>query len=416
MAAAPYAYLKRFRLTGLVELSYRDYSVSSTYQGRKSESGGTSFEQRYKLGLQGYVYHPKLVTFSTSVTFRKENTDSDSGGGRDGKDINYNFIATFLATRPVSMDVYGSRTDSTIEGVGTAPYDITSNFYGARLYFRDRRYPSIRLEYNHWDYTIEREKGFRVMDEDFFLFDDEDEGGLKVREKTVREKTSVDRFSLNVNGFLKTINTNYTITGDLSDYTSPFRNYKGKHLTINTFTVIRKENMVATSFNYSDIDIYKLARFATNARLSPIGRLHHSYGYEYLTSESGREKTSAHTVSNHLRYRFSRLIFGNAQLRYKLGKRDGAREDAYDISAGLNYGRPIKDFDFTSYYRFNLSSEERHGEYKFMGNSLGVSLSTRKFMWGRIYSNYDISHRKIDFSSFDESEDSDGSLEKADSL
>jgi hypothetical protein len=117
-----------------------------------------------------------------------------------------------------------------------------------------------------------------------------------------------------------------------------------------------------------------------------------------------------------LRYRFSRLIFGNAQLRYRFGKRDGSREDSYDISTGLNYGRPVKDFDFTSYYKFNLSKEERYGEYKFMGNSLGVSLSTRKFMWGRIYSNYDISHRKIDFSSFNESEDSDRSLEKANSL
>jgi len=171
MAAAPYAYLKKFRLTGLVELSYRDYSVSSTYRGRKSESGLSSFEQRYKLGLQGYVYHPKLVTFSTSVTFRKEKTDFDSGGGeRDAKDINYNFSATFLATRPVSMDVYGSRTDSTIEGV--APYDITSNYYGTRLYFRHRKYPSVRLEYNHWDYTIEREKSFRVrVDEE----DDDEE-------------------------------------------------------------------------------------------------------------------------------------------------------------------------------------------------------------------------------------------------
>jgi len=175
MAAAPYAYLKKFRLTGLVELTYRDYSASSTYRGRKAESGWTSFEQRYKLGLQGYVYHPKLMNFKTTVTFRKEKTDTDFGGERDAKDINYDFLATFLATTPVSMDVYGSRTDSTIEGAGTATYDSTSNIYGARLYFRHRKYPSVRLEYNHWDYTIERERGFRVMDYEEEDDDEEDD-------------------------------------------------------------------------------------------------------------------------------------------------------------------------------------------------------------------------------------------------
>ena len=419
MASAPYASLKRFRLTGLVELTYRDYSVSTTYHGRKSESGWSSFEQRYRLGLQGYVYHPKLVNFKTSVTFRKEKADSDSGGDSDAKDINYDFSATFLATTPVSVDIYGSRTDSTIEGVRAAPYDITSNYYGARLYFRSRKYPSARLEYNHWDYTVEREKGFRVMDDDYFFYDEDEHpgsGGLIVRKKRVKEKTSLDRFSLNVNGYLKTINTNYNASGYLSDYSSPFRKYRGKYLTINTYTVIKKENMVSTTFNYSDIDIFTLTRFATSARLFPIGRLHHSYGYEYLTSETDREKTDSHTFSNYFRYRFSRLIFGAAQLRYRFGKRNGVSEDSYDIGIGLNYGRPVKDFDFTSYYKFNLSREERRGEYRFMENSVGVGLSTRKFMWGRIYSNYDISFRKYDFTSFRESEDPDRSMDKAHSM
>ena len=408
MTAAPYAYSKRFRFTGLVELTYRDYSVSSTYYGRKSESGWTSFEQRYKLGLQGYVYHPKFLTFSTSVTFRKEKTDGESGDARDARDINYDLSASLLSTTPVSLDVYGSRTDSTIEGAGAAPYNFISNFYGARLYFRNRKYPSVRLEYNHWDYTIDREKGFRVMDD--YL----DGHGLIVEKKRVKEKTVIDMFSLNVNGFLKAINTRYNVTGDLSAYTSPFRSYNGKNLAANTYTVIKEENTLYNSLQYTDIDYTKLTRFGTNLRLFPIGRLHHSYEYEYLTSETEREKTDSHTFSNNLRYRFSRLIFGTAQFRYRFGNRDGAREDSYDINMGLNYGRPIGDFDFTSYYKFNLSKEERGGEFKYMENSLGVGLSTRKFIWGKIYSNYDFSLRKFDFSS--SFKESDMASEKAQSM
>jgi len=400
MRAAPYAYSKSFRFTGLVELTYRDYSLKSTYYGRKAESDWTSFEQRYRLGLIGYIYHPKLVSFSAGVTYRKEKSDGES----DAKDINYDFSASFLATTPVSLDVYGSRTDSTIEGVGTAPYDITSNFYGARLYFRLRKYPNVRLEYNHWDYTIEREKNFI------------DETGLIIKKKRVKEETSIDRFSINVKGLLKTINTTYSLTGDLSDYTSPLRSYNGKNLAANTYTVIKEENTLTNFLQYTDIDYTKLTRFGTNLRLFPIGRLHHSYEYEYLTSETGKEKTDSHTVSNSLRYRFSRMIFGTAQFRYRFGKRDGVKEDSYDVNAGLNYGRPIGDFDFTSYYKFNLSKDERGGEFKFMENSLGVGLSTRKFIWGKIYSNYDISLRKFDFSSLKESEDSDIGSEKAQSM
>lgn len=412
MAAAPYTYIKRFRFTGLVELTFRDYSTSSTYNRRNTESAWISFEQRYKLGLQGYVYHPKLLTFLTSVTFRKEKTDWESDYVRDAKDINYDFSAYFLATTPVSLDVYGSRTDSTIEGTGTAPYDFTSNFYGARLSFRNRKYPSVRLEYNHWDYTIDREKGFRVMDG----YPGE---GLIIERKRVKEKTVTDRFSLNVNGYLKSVNTRYNITGHLSDYSSPYRDYTGKILTADTYTVIKKENMLSTNFNYSDIDTFKLTRFATNARLSPIGQLHHSYEYEYLTSETEREETDSHTFRNYLRYRFSRLVSGTAQFRYRFGKRNGASEDAYDINIALNYGRPIRDFDFTSYYKFNLSDDERNGEFKYMENSLGVGLSTRKFRWGKIYATYDISFRNIDYTytSFStEPEDADTLSEKADSL
>ncbi|MBM4147340.1 MAG: hypothetical protein FJ240_13885, partial [Nitrospira sp.] len=425
MAAAPYyTYMKRFRFAGLVELTYRDYSVSSTYYGKKSERDQASFEQRYKLGLQGYIYHPKLMNFRTSVTFKKENIDTDSGNNQEGKDIIYDFSASFLETRPLSLDIYGSKTDSKIEARGISPYDITSNNYGARLSFKHRGYPSVRLEYYHWDYTIEREKGFRVMDDDEEDYYDEEEdsggGGLIVGKKRVKEKISVDRFTLNIKGFLKAIKTNYNINGYLTDYSSSYRKYKAKNLTVNTFTVLKQENMVSTNFNYSDTDILKLTRFATNAQLAPIGKLHHRYAYEFITSETERENIDSHAVSSYLRYRFSRLAFATANFRYKFGKRNGVSEDSYDINMALNYGRPVRAYDFTSYYKFNLSKEERRGEYKLLENSLGVGLSTRKIAWGKIYTNYDFAFRNIDSSSdvsyFGESEDYDMVSQKAHSL
>lgn len=384
-----YTYPKMFRFTGLIELTYRDYSTISTSYGRRTESGWTSFEQRYRLGLQGYIYHPKLVTFSTSVTFRKEKTEVKENPENEweAKDINYDLSASFLSTRPVSLDVYASKTDSTVEGWST-PNDITSNSYGATLGFIKNRFPSIRIEYNHWDYTIERMRGWRVFDES---------KELVVERKLVKEKTEMDRYSVNINGFLNFINTRYNIMGDFSEHSDPIRNYTGKNISTSTHTIIKKENMLSTSFQYSDIYNTQLTRFATDLRLRPRGRLYHSYGYEYLTSETEKGKTDSHTISSSLRYRFSRRIHGNANFRYTVGKKDGVSEESYDVDAGLNYGRLIRNFDFTSYYKFSFGKEKINGESKFMWHTLGLGLATRKFRWGKVYLDYDFSYRTFDF-------------------
>jgi hypothetical protein len=110
------------------------------------------------------------------------------------------------------------------------------------------------------------------------------------------------------------------------------------------------------------------------------------------------------------------MIFGTTHLRYRFGKRDGIREDSYDIDAGLNYGKTIKEYDFASYYKFSLSKDERYGEYKFMGNSLGIGVSTRKFRVGNIYANYDISLRTFDFSYYTFGDTGSSTTENVDSL
>jgi hypothetical protein len=404
MREARYAYPK-YRFTGLIEFVYRDYTTTSKNNGRSIESGWTSFEQRYRLGLKGYIYHPKLITYSASITYVKDKTDYERGGERDSKNINYYYAASILKTLPVSLDVYGSKVDSTNEATGVAPYDISSNSYGARLSVSMRKYPSVILEYDHWEYTIEREKIFRVTrddeEDDFFDFYEDDYGETEeeiFEKKRVREKTSQDRFGINVKGFLKAINTNYYVSGDLSEYTSPSRSFDGKNLTINTNTLIKKSNRLYTYFQYYDIDYIKQTRFSTTADLSPIGRLSHSYKYEYFTSDSDRLKAESHAVSNYLGYRFSSRFFGTARFRYRFGKMDGVREDIYDIYGGLNYTRPIRDYDFASYYSFAYDRKESDEDYELMQNSLGVSLSTRKIIWGKIYSNYDFSFTTYDFS------------------
>lgn len=390
MTRSPYAYAKKFRFTGLVELTYRDYSTESRYHGGSSKSDYSAFEQRYRLGLRGYIYHPKLVSFFTSVTFRRESGDGDSGQDYDADDLNYDFSVSILPLNPVSLDLYAMRSDSTIEGWGTGPFSITSNYYGALFRFTKMKFPFVIIEYNHLDYTTERDSGSLVYDPI--------KKKVVVKTRRLEYKSEIDRLHLNVNGTLKRINTKYSFVATFSDYSSPSRDYDAREVIATTYTVIKRENWLLTSFQYSDMEPYERTMFAVDLRLAPIGRLYHSYRYEYLTYESEREQRDAHTIGNNLVYKFKRLFNASSNVRYSFGKRDGVREESYDIRAALNYTRPVKNFDFISYYRFSLSKDERYGDNNYMSNSLGIGLSTWKFTLGKAYANYDLTIRKYDYS------------------
>jgi hypothetical protein len=65
----PLSSLKKFKFNGRVELVYQDYTSRSSYRGHTAKGGWTTFEQIYKLGLQGYIYHPRLALFSASISY-----------------------------------------------------------------------------------------------------------------------------------------------------------------------------------------------------------------------------------------------------------------------------------------------------------------------------------------------------------
>lgn len=390
MSAARYAYVKKYRITGLVELTYRDYGIESKYDSKTSKSDYSTFEQRYKLGLTGYVYHPKLVSFAASVTFRKEDGDLGAGGDYGADTFGYDFSLSVLPLNPVSLNIYALRSDSTIEGWGASPFSITSNYYGARFRFTKRKYPFVVVEYSHLDFTIERERGILVYDPR--------EQRVVLRRKPVKEESSIDRYFFNVYGSIKSLRTRYTVAATYSEFSNPSRSYDGINVTATTYTTFKVENWLSTSLQFYDIDTYKRKMFATNLRLAPIGRLYHSYRYGYEIYETENEKRHFQTFGNNLLYKYSRFFSASTRLLYGYGKRDGMREESYDINAALHYNRPLKTFEVTSYYRFAFSKEQRRREHTYMNNSVGVGFVTRKFLWGTLYGNYDFAISNYNFS------------------
>jgi hypothetical protein len=399
MAAAAYS-PRKYHVKGLIELTYQNYTEQSTTPGRTSKTEWNTFEQRYRLGLEGFIYNPKLFIYSANVSYYLGKTQN-SGDAWRNKAVNYDLSASFLQSRPVSVDIFALKVNSTIEGIAKEPYDIASLYYGARLRFTKKKYPSVRLEYTHWGYTIERTSGERIPYEEFY-------GGespfITFRE---RRKIEIDRYNIFINGALKSIGTTYNLSGNISVYSNnlskdisvdsnPVTGYTGKYFFMNTYTILKKDNIFSTSFRYNDIDSTKLLSLITRLNLSPIGRFHHNYAYEYLASETYKEKIDAHTFSTNLLYRFSKKIYAYTHLRYTLAKRDGTTEDSYEINAGLNYGRLIKQFDFSSGYQFSLHKDTRRAELKYMSHKLSFGL-TRRVKVGKIYSEYVFTYRTIDY-------------------
>ena len=279
-----YSYPKKYILTGFIELNYRNYDTISKFQNSKSQYTTTSFEQVYKVGVQGYVYDPRLLIFSTSVSFRNDKTEVTNSlkDKLKSKDTNYDFWASFLPSRPFSLDVYASKTDSTVEGLSN-PQDISSNHYGALLRYSNKKLPRIQIGYDHWDYTTERMVGRRLTD--IYIVE---RYGLVVVRGRVKQKTEIDRSYALVNGFLESVNTKYFLGGNFSKQSNSSGDFSANSARISTYTTIR-QNSIHNSFAYSKTDFSTLLNFISTIYLTPIGRFYHHYSYEFFTSEVGRE-------------------------------------------------------------------------------------------------------------------------------
>ncbi|MEW6587382.1 MAG: hypothetical protein AB1442_17460, partial [Nitrospirota bacterium] len=398
----PFEAQKRFRLTGMISFEYQDYTTETSYDGRSTELGWSIFEQTYRVGLQGYVYHPKLMVFSAYLAYEKQTSETkDVSGDGTATNVSYELSATFLQSRPVTLSVYATRMDTDLDSPDQSTFGMQSNFYGARLWYVTRKYPVVRLEYNHWDYTVDRVTGKRVIDHSCDYFDyycddyDDKPRYINIKER-VKEKTTIDKYSLDVTGHLKFVRTRYSLSAFLSEFSNPQRSFTSKAFRLNTYTRIR-DNLLTTYFQYSDLDSAKLLNFSTYLSLAPIKRLYHSYSYEYFSSETGDQKSNSHMMGGTWRYRVSSKIYGRALANYSLGERDGADEDAYRVNLSLHYGRPIKAFDFTSSYYFDVNREDRLGEFSSMHHGLNFRLETRRLRLAKLYSEYDFSYRTIEF-------------------
>lgn len=379
-------YGRPYKFSGLIELTYRDYSTESIYNGNKTESNWSAFEQSYKLKLSGFIYHPKFLLFSTGVSFVNEELKAE--GSSRTKGISYDLSASFFPQRPVSLNIFAMRATSRIEGWSASPYEATSNTYGASLFVTHRKLPATAISYNHWDYTQERDQMEKVTNIS---------GESTYQRERAEEKMKFDEVDFRITGALKSPNLNYSLDWNLFEYSNPNRSYTGQNLRSAIDVRIKKDTTLSTYFQYSNIDISTLTNIGVQLKLSPIGRFHHSYGYDFLKTESGSgEITNFHNVTALWNYRFNTWFRGKADLCYRFGDRNGERQELYDAAMNLDYKRPIKSLDFISTYGFFYANKLTRGDSKIVDHTFGLGLATRQLSAGKIYSHYDFSYKTYD--------------------
>ncbi len=91
---------RRYIVGGGITLSY---GMVETDDAEPEET----FTQRYSLGLTGYAVHPRLITFSLSTAYTKED-----GTTRDGWHLFNSIQLNILPYKPLNLSLRYSRTDS----------------------------------------------------------------------------------------------------------------------------------------------------------------------------------------------------------------------------------------------------------------------------------------------------------------
>ncbi len=375
-------YPKRFRLSAVIELSYKNYYIETSSRGSSRSRSQNTFRQYYKAGMEGFIYHPRLAIFNASISYNHTIFAPEYADNVTAKDIGYEIHTTLLPYRPVALDLYARKIDYYYNLTGE-PLDTTSNLYGARLRINKRNWPSIRLEYYNWDYQL-----------------------LRFNNRNQKDTIHEERYTLDIRGRIASLSTRYRIFIDYLSLSRPQMDTDTFSARLSTSSIIRRSIVWDNWVSYRSSDYYNYFTVSSNLFFPRGRRFQHNYMYQYMRSEYqyrfqpeiGAEKESSesktHNISGSWSYRFTERLTGSLSLRYLINdevRRKGDSEkryrwDAEGIGAGLAYGRPISWVKFSSYYRFFMRTDERRGD--FQEHILELNTSTSRFRWGILYSMY----------------------------
>ena len=123
-----------------------EYESGNEYE-RQTITTGTSESSRFQNVLSenrltvrntgAYIYDPRLINFSLGGTFGLSQNWLNTNGGHDSQSTllwGYDFFANILQEKPVSLNVFANRNQSTLSGDLAGRVSITGENRGATLF------------------------------------------------------------------------------------------------------------------------------------------------------------------------------------------------------------------------------------------------------------------------------------------
>lgn len=391
-------YPRGFYLTGMIELSYRDFrSESSREGGHTTRRDRTVFEQNYKLNLSGHIWKPKFALFRAGVTFNNTKNERDNDSTNE-KNIGYDLNIRFFPYRATTLQLYAAKYDYDTTGDSkVSSFNASSRIWGGNLVYARSRNFAVILTYQDWAYSSERFvlRPKKPDEDDFFFFDSFDGPQFAVIEtKKVPEEIRSTRYGITLKGTVNALRSKYTLRYEHLDYTNPFNKLTAESLSASINTLIKKDISILTYSSYSDNSISKIFTLNTSVRLNTSKNLTQTYSYEFFQADYANPETET-SYSNAVRatvtYRVTNRLIARGDLYYRTTKRDGTSDDFG--SAGLDYARTVRNtFNIRSFYRFSMFQSDDSGR-EMSEHRFGIRLSTRTLRRAEIYTSYDFNFR-----------------------
>ena len=120
----------QYRISGIVEFSYRDFQTKTNGVVASQEQ---YWSQLYRVNLDGPFLDPRFMRISGGVGYSlltyKDGPDRDT--------LDYFLNAAFFPGMKISWNLFGSKSTQTIDNTESiAGYDVTTTSYGATLFYR----------------------------------------------------------------------------------------------------------------------------------------------------------------------------------------------------------------------------------------------------------------------------------------
>ena len=387
-------YPKRFYFYGTAELQYNISSTQTRYGARTSKSDETSFQQMYTLAVQGYIFHPKFAIFTASVSFGKENEDSNvtrMSQQFKSQKLTYEFSGEFFRRKPFRLSVFAVREDMNDKGnFQLSNVDSVANYYGINLTLLYKKLPLMQFEYNHSDFSTDS------------LFEQQ----VVTKKKMIMAKNQIDTFSAIIKDRLPFLKTAYRLRVDYEIYswnTGLETNYNIFRVTADSQSVIFKQNILSNSFSYeagSGNDSYSRLTFSSYLDLRPIkDRFFHSYYMQFTSSEAVYGNSNDYSLSSSWRYRISRFFQLRSNMFYQLGSVDGQSKTTEKAKFGVFYDKYFGKYNFLSSYNVLFSSDNKqNSSAKAMTHDITLSLDANIFKWAKAYAYYNFMYSDFDTS------------------